>query len=508
MTPRESTSSIGTKNRTTPEIELGFFRAWSLRPAIRPARSSDTVQSSEVSPGTTPAPKPPASAFVKTQRRAKRPNAQRLRSEPALTRLSNQGASTVNISPTPDTESVHDLEPVLPSKVSKESLGSTSISSQSSPAASTLRKLVRLSGHCVIPAAVKDVKPCRKSRDSSKGRPEIAGNITDSSIGRTPHPTEPHGSQEDYTIHTTGPTLSSPQAASASPKIGWSPGHQGVRRKSVSTAGPSYPPAGSALGFNKSAPVTPGRHNILWRWNKRRLGMKQRAEIRHQPELSPTRSLTGLLLQRASTVLKDFTAKKPSPTSSASSNLSIAASHSRQAYLTPLYRGHSNTSSIGVMHIGKAPLATPATPDSQLMYIGSDAERYYRVEISEPGAPTYLPSEARRIGTPPMSSHEGRHRGFFFDYNAPEDRGTTPNAEEGDSGFPSPVLTRKRVSDIDWYKVKLEADEAHDVTMNFELNVPDHLPSSPLCPKHPKHKSGGKGICIYHGRNRDVGDEA
>lgn len=34
----------------------------------------------------------------------------------------------------------------------------------------------------------------------------------------------------------------------------------------------------------------------------------------------------------------------------------------------------------------------------------------------------------------------------------------------------------------------------------FEFNTPEHLPSSPLCPKNPKHKSGGTGICVYHGR--------
>lgn len=38
------------------------------------------------------------------------------------------------------------------------------------------------------------------------------------------------------------------------------------------------------------------------------------------------------------------------------------------------------------------------------------------------------------------------------------------------------------------------------------LDIPEHLPSSPLCPMHPKHKSGGKGICPYHGRRRDDGD--
>jgi hypothetical protein len=37
---------------------------------------------------------------------------------------------------------------------------------------------------------------------------------------------------------------------------------------------------------------------------------------------------------------------------------------------------------------------------------------------------------------------------------------------------------------------------------SFELDMPEHLPSSPLCPKNPKHRSGGQGICAYHERKR------
>ena len=42
---------------------------------------------------------------------------------------------------------------------------------------------------------------------------------------------------------------------------------------------------------------------------------------------------------------------------------------------------------------------------------------------------------------------------------------------------------------------------------SFVLDIPEHLPSSPLCPMHPKHKSGGKGICPFHGRKKtDLGE--
>ncbi|KXT07611.1 hypothetical protein AC578_10162 [Pseudocercospora eumusae] len=49
----------------------------------------------------------------------------------------------------------------------------------------------------------------------------------------------------------------------------------------------------------------------------------------------------------------------------------------------------------------------------------------------------------------------------------------------------------------------LEEDDDEDddeVVLGFENDVPDHLPNSPLCPLHPKHKSRGKAICPLHGR--------
>ena len=50
----------------------------------------------------------------------------------------------------------------------------------------------------------------------------------------------------------------------------------------------------------------------------------------------------------------------------------------------------------------------------------------------------------------------------------------------------------------------LRESEDEEGMQLFELDVPDHLPSSPLCPLNPNHKSGGKAICPMHGRKRTV----
>ncbi|KAK4499202.1 hypothetical protein PRZ48_009715 [Zasmidium cellare] len=52
-----------------------------------------------------------------------------------------------------------------------------------------------------------------------------------------------------------------------------------------------------------------------------------------------------------------------------------------------------------------------------------------------------------------------------------------------------------------------DMDEGDDIQLGHEHDVPDHLPNSPLCPLHHKHKSGGKAICPLHGRykKRELG---
>ncbi|KAI7507315.1 hypothetical protein KC347_g6944 [Hortaea werneckii] len=47
-----------------------------------------------------------------------------------------------------------------------------------------------------------------------------------------------------------------------------------------------------------------------------------------------------------------------------------------------------------------------------------------------------------------------------------------------------------------------DRDDEELAQLGFELDVPDHLPNSPLCPLSSRHRSGGKGICPLHGRRK------
>lgn len=133
----------------------------------------------------------------------------------------------------------------------------------------------------------------------------------------------------------------------------------------------------------------------------------------------------------------------------------------------------------------------------------------------------YSKQEAKRINTPPLfpGTPEVQPRGFFFDLNPQRKGSTSPT-----STF-SNTATKNRSSGHSPSREWWDADTQHastgnksarplnvDATKNyspesptpFQLSLPEHLPNSPLCPKNPKHKSGGTGICPFHGRKRST----
>jgi parafibromin len=138
--------------------------------------------------------------------------------------------------------------------------------------------------------------------------------------------------------------------------------------------------------------------------------------------------------------------------------------------------------------------------------------------------------EATRIKTPPISTPSSpvlQPRGFFFDYAHPKDdsKSGSEHHSQCSNGSSSNKGKAKDTDSSPGAKEWWEADTKHAYAGNksterakihkkprlfagpsaFDLNLPEHLPSSPLCPKNPLHKGGGKGICAYHGRRRSVG---
>jgi hypothetical protein len=133
----------------------------------------------------------------------------------------------------------------------------------------------------------------------------------------------------------------------------------------------------------------------------------------------------------------------------------------------------------------------------------------------------YLTTEARRVATPPMQRRKcGKPKGYFWDFAVDGDE----SPDSFHQPFPMPEInetedTKKRMprtpegEERDWFRVRMDwilsddSPDGNDELRIFEWDIPEHLPSSPLCPLHPSHPSGGKGICVYHGRRKTRGGE-
>ncbi|MCJ1460270.1 accessory factor associated with RNA polymerase II [Mycoblastus sanguinarius] len=258
------------------------------------------------------------------------------------------------------------------------------------------------------------------------------------------------------------------------------------------------------------------------------------------------------------------------------------------------YSNFSESSSIRELRRGINPGVSPNPESTYRARLRRDgpSEEFMRVNLLDPDGPSYLPSEARRVHTPPLPG-EGPHqkrRGFFFDYNAPqnaeaevlpflaysdtkrttEDIKAVTRAHRGSTSDDSqPISISKRYTqkfgpgqrkkqgdgDVDWYEQQLlefdrqdrrdrEAAGAHGNPATgatrrnrrtssvatshirassasdssgsrseralgmrraeheeIDYRIPDHYPSSPLCPRHPKHEMKGMRVCWMHGRN-------
>ena len=238
---------------------------------------------------------------------------------------------------------------------------------------------------------------------------------------------------------------------------------------------------------------------------KRALGLKH-GPIDPYSLGDPERTSTREQLDRVSSALR-FAPNRitPSPSSATSvSNLSIAAPRWQRILSRHGKIGPSTSSTIREVLMGKPPIHTP---EPEAMYTGSDSNQYLAVDLTKEGM-AFLPSEARRIHTPPLPSDSlspgvGKARGFFFDYNAPPG----PSFPDRPADANAPVGGPRR--DSDWYRVKMNAIEAETVTREqLADSVPEHFPTSPLCPRNPRHKSGGTGECPYHGRNPSLPKES
>ena len=161
-------------------------------------------------------------------------------------------------------------------------------------------------------------------------------------------------------------------------------------------------------------------------------------------------------------------------------------------------------------------------------------KRHGRPRLTAMSSKNFLPTEARRINTPPVvkPGKGNRLMGHFWDNSTPgvDQQGPAamnlgkeyvhtpfPMPKDVDifskvSGSTDPRPTHIHTRNAEWYRTRANAfldQDEQDVGLEelkgmFDWDVPDHLPSSPLCPANPRHRGGGSGVCVYHGRGKKV----
>ena len=153
------------------------------------------------------------------------------------------------------------------------------------------------------------------------------------------------------------------------------------------------------------------------------------------PKRVDTSDSVGNMLVRVDTILHDMPELRQRIEGSSSksdsghgSNHSIASGQinhraSRSPMARPQFYYHASSSESDSLQDINLHQRLQVTPDIGALYTGSDGQRYLKVDITSPFGPSYLPSEARRIRTPPLNESTGpnKRRGFFFDYNKADD---------------------------------------------------------------------------------------
>ena len=147
------------------------------------------------------------------------------------------------------------------------------------------------------------------------------------------------------------------------------------------------------------------------------------------------------------------------------------------------------------------------TLHSRQRYMSTNSKQYCHVDLGNRNAPIFLPSKILSINIPLLSStnltDKDCLRSCLFDLSAPGSLGSPPLRLKTQRIKPSvDVRSTTASSDPAWFRVRVEGSEDPSSSDEFDQKIPDHLPSSPLCPRHHKHSSGGTGDCMMHGRNR------
>ena len=522
------------------DLENSFFRAWALR-GSEGSNVPERLQGG--SPGS--APTSPVSPFTQvSERKIRSADRKKYFSESNVPRPSPplRGPPTL-FEPSYSPSIIIQEEPsLLKTRASTATSSSTGKISIRSSVSSKARKILGFPNIRASPNATNDGQPPRKAQNGFRWKRETSGHLLEIRIGKK--------KSNDVSQASSGHVTPIVRAQTTKNSTDYDDRNSILVMESPSPSTPrllgivdidSRLSAHSALKGSSTDPFLSSEYpkEGLYCRTKRVLGLKSGPNAGNEGgTLLPERVMTGevgSLLDRTSSALRYLASKGRESTNSSTtpSNLSIASPRSmpRWQRLRPglKHSTQSSSSSLRSLMRGKPP---PPSPEPQSMYTGSDNNQYFSVELTKPDAPTFLPSEAHRINTPPLGtpsvSGTNKLHGFFEEYDIPRDAEGTYYVNSNSmspflasinsraTGTTAPLMHRseseaqtnaadvpKKMSEIEWYRVEMNVIDDHEGLSReqFVLSVPEHLPNSPMCPRHPKNKSGGKGVCVYHGRN-------
>ena len=109
------------------------------------------------------------------------------------------------------------------------------------------------------------------------------------------------------------------------------------------------------------------------------------------------------------------------------------------------------------------------------------------------------------VKTPPIKqSADGRPRSVFLDIKHPLPTDDSVSSSASSARAAPRVFSYRQVVDAErreWWdapKALVRRDPVKGIPF-FEFDMPEHLPSSPMCPANPMNKLRGKGVCVVSG---------
>ena len=128
-----------------------------------------------------------------------------------------------------------------------------------------------------------------------------------------------------------------------------------------------------------------------------------------------------------------------------------------------------------------------------------DKPRGLRIDLASPNF-SFPAAEAQKIATPPIAAQPtlASPHPTASPYRS---RSTVSTPDSPVSNLDAALTDTGAKANHSQDVFRAHVEIGQDEEANKYANIPEHLPTSPLCPRHPKHRSGGTGICPYHGRN-------